>query len=176
MASDLTSTTGIVALAAAAIAVAALAMAIVLAVKLRHMRSAQLAVLGDSESRDLVAHAEAMQSGFVDLRELVESTFSTVERKLGAHDQRIDLGISHAAVVRYDAYGDMSGRQSSSIALLDEHGSGVVLSSILHRDQARIYVKDVQAGKSQFELSPEEKEAIATAMRSHESVQAASSS
>ena len=111
--------------------------------------------------------------GFVDLRELVESTFATVERRLSEHDGRLDLGITHAAVIRYDAYGEMSGRQSSSMALLDEHGTGLVLSSILHRDQARMYVKDVQAGESQFELSPEEKEAIATALRSHEGAQVA---
>jgi hypothetical protein len=173
MPDDLSSTVGIVAMAAALVAVVALIIAIVLAVKLRRMRAAQLAVLGDSETRDLVAHAQTMQSGFVDLRELVESTFSTVERRLGEHTGRIDLAISHAAVVRYDAYGEMSGRQSSSMALLDEHGTGLVLSSILHRDQARMYVKDVQSGESQFELSPEEKEAIATALRSHEGVQTA---
>jgi hypothetical protein len=66
-------------------------------------------------------------------------------------------------VVRYDAYNEMSGRQSSSIALLDDTGTGVVMSSILHRDQARLYVKNVQNGQSDFELSPEEQEAIQTA-------------
>ena len=67
-------------------------------------------------------------------------------------------------MVRYDAYGEMSGRQSSSMALLDDNGTGVVLSSILHRDQARMYVKGVRDGRSEIELSPEEDEAIRTAL------------
>jgi ATP-dependent Clp protease adapter protein ClpS len=66
--------------------------------------------------------------------------------------------------VRYDAYNEMSGQQSSSVALLDSHRSGVVVSSIAHRDQARVYVKQVHNGQSELELSPEEQEAIETAM------------
>ena len=48
--------------------------------------------------------------------------------------------------MRYDAYGEMSGRQSTSIALLDATRSGIVLSSIHHRDQARLYAKQVRDG------------------------------
>jgi ATP-dependent Clp protease adapter protein ClpS len=58
----------------------------------------------------------------------------------------------------------MSGHQSSSLALLDSHKSGVVISSILHRDQARVYVKQVREGASELELSPEEQQAIEDAM------------
>lgn len=176
MLDELSSTVGFIALAAGLVALVALVVAIASTVKLRRVRTAQAAVLGGSQPRDLVAHAETLQSGFVDLRELVETTFATVERRLAEHDGRIDLAVSHTAVVRYDAYREMSGRQSSSMALLDEHGTGLVLSSILHRDQARIYVKDVRRGESTFDLSPEEQEAIASAMRSHESAQAATGS
>jgi hypothetical protein len=58
----------------------------------------------------------------------------------------------------------MSGHQSTSIALLDSHRSGVVLSSIHHRDQARLYAKQVTNGHSQLELSPEEREAVRVAL------------
>jgi hypothetical protein len=57
----------------------------------------------------------------------------------------------------------MSGRQSSSIALLDEKGTGVVMSSILHREQARLYAKGIRDGQSDVELSPEENEAVEAA-------------
>jgi hypothetical protein len=66
--------------------------------------------------------------------------------------------------VRYDAYNEMSGRQSTSIALLDSRGSGVVVSSIHHRDQARLYAKQVVEGEGQLQLSPEEQEAVRVAM------------
>jgi hypothetical protein len=61
--------------------------------------------------------------------------------------------------------GEMTGRQSSSVALLDSYGTGVVLSSILHREQARLYAKPIDGGRSEFELSPEEQEALEVAMR-----------
>jgi hypothetical protein len=50
------------------------------------------------------------------------------------------------------------------MALLDSRRTGVVVSSILHRDQARVYVKQVREGESELELSPEEQEAIEAAM------------
>jgi hypothetical protein len=72
--------------------------------------------------------------------------------------------VAYRALVRYDAYNEMSGRQSTSIALLDARRSGVVLSSIHHRDQARLYAKQVVEGQGQLELSPEEHEAIRVAL------------
>jgi hypothetical protein len=66
--------------------------------------------------------------------------------------------------VRYDAYNEMSGHQSASIALLDATRSGIVLSSIHHRDQARLYVKQVRDGRAELELSPEEQEAVRVAL------------
>jgi Protein of unknown function (DUF4446) len=132
--------------------------------KLRKVRAAQKLVLGTTGERDLVTHAEGIEIAFVELRELVESTFERVQRRLEEDETRIARGISRTAVIRYDAYNEMSGRQSSSMALLDEHGSGVVLSSILHRDQARLYVKGIQEGAPELELSPEEDEAVKTAL------------
>ena len=58
----------------------------------------------------------------------------------------------------------MSGRQSTSIALLDHRRSGVVLSSIHHREQARLYAKQVRDGEAELELSPEEAEAVQRAL------------
>jgi len=160
---DLTSTAGIVALAAAGVAVVAFLFAIVLAVKLRRMRTAQQAVLGDGQ-RDLVDHATRLERGFVDLREWVEDAMHRLDERLGTAEERIDGCIAYSALIRYDAYGEMSGRQSSSIALLDSRRSGVVLSSILHREQARLYAKPIRNGESEFDLSPEEVEAIEAAL------------
>jgi hypothetical protein len=161
---DLDTTAGIVALAAGGVALLALLCVLILWIKLRRVRSAQLKVLGTSGERDLVTHAENLEIGFAQLQGLVEETFRRVEERLEKDEARIRRGISRTAVVRYDAYGEMSGRQSSSMALLDESGTGVVLSSILHREQARMYVKGVREGRSEIELSPEEDEAVRTAL------------
>ena len=161
---ELTSTQGIVALAAAGVAVLTLLLVIVLFVKLRAVRSAQTAVLGDHGSRDLVGHAQRLETGFVDLRDWVEETFGRLDERVGAAEERIDGCVTHRGLVRYDAYGEMSGHQSVSLALLDARQSGVVVSSISHRDQARIYFKQIREGESEIELSPEEREAVHAAL------------
>jgi hypothetical protein len=160
---DLTTTQGIVALAAAGLALVALVWIIVLTVKLRRLRAGQRTVLGDTE-RDLVAHAAALQEAFVQLHDWVEETAARLEGRTAAAEDRIDGCVAYTSVVRYDAWGEASGHQSSSLALLDLHRSGMVVSSILHRDQARVYVKQVREGESELALSPEELEAIDTAM------------
>ena len=71
--------------------------------------------------------------------------------------------LRHLAVVRYDAFGDMGGHLSWSLALLDDGGHGVVLTSIHGRSEARTYAKNVSAWTCEQQLSPEEEEAIASA-------------
>ena len=160
---DLTTTQGIVALAAAGLALAALVWAIVLAVKVRRLRAGQRTVLGQGE-KDLIAHAASLQEAFVQLRDWVEETAVRLEERMGTAEGRIDGCVAYTSLVRYDAWGEMSGHQSSSMALLDSRRTGVVVSSILHRDQARVYVKQVHEGESELELSPEERQAIESAM------------
>ena len=160
---ELTSTTGIVALAAAGVAVLALLWTIVNSVRLRRLRAAQRTVLGDGTA-DLVDHAATLQEAFVQLRDWLEETAERLDERMTAAEHRIDGSVAHTSLVRYDAYGEMSGRQSTSLALLDSRRSGVVVSAIHHREQARVYVKHLREGASEVELSPEELEAVETAM------------
>lgn len=159
----LTSTTGIVAIAAGAVAVVALGLSVGLAIRLRRVRADQRTVLGDRQ-RDLVAHAAALQSQFEALSDYVQDVAARLDGRVGTAEHRIDGAIAYRSLVRYDAYGEMSGRQSTSIALLDATRSGLVLSSIHHRDQARWYAKQVREGRGELELSPEEDEAIRLAV------------
>jgi hypothetical protein len=160
---DLSSTQGIVALAAAGIAAVALLWVIVLSVKLRRIRAAQRTLLRGEET-DLTAHAAALQEAFVQLRDWVEEVAAGLETRVSGAERRMDGCISHMSVVRYDAMNELSGQQSSTVALLDEGRTGVVISSILHRDQARLYVKQVRDGTPEYELSPEEEQAVESAM------------
>jgi hypothetical protein len=68
--------------------------------------------------------------------------------------------LRHLAVVRYDAFGDMGGHLSWSLALLDDGGHGVVLTSIHGRSEARTYAKSITGWTCEQQLSPEELEAI----------------
>ena len=68
--------------------------------------------------------------------------------------------LRHLSVVRYDAFGDMGGHLSWSLALVDDVGTGVVLTSIHGRSDARTYAKGVTECSCDQQLSPEEEEAI----------------
>ena len=71
--------------------------------------------------------------------------------------------LRHVAVIRYDAFTDTGGQLSWSLALLDDSGSGVVLTSIQGRNESRTYAKNVADWSSDTQLSPEEQDAIANA-------------
>ena len=71
--------------------------------------------------------------------------------------------LRHLEVVRYDAFGDMGGRLSWSLALLDDGGNGVVLTSIHGRSEARTYAKNLTAWACDQAMSPEEEEVVGRA-------------
>jgi hypothetical protein len=160
---DLTDPAGIAALAAGAVALIALVLALVLALRVRRLRAAQQVVLGGGRD-DLVGHAAGLQEAFVALDARVEEVAERLEERMQDAERRIDGSIAYRALVRYDAYGELSGHQSTSLALLDAEGNGVVLSSIAHRDTARLYCKQVVGGRGEHVLSPEEDEAIRRAL------------
>ena len=164
MVASVTDTQGIIAIAAAAVAVLALLGCLALSIRLRRLRRAQRLVMGDGAAQDLVAHAASMQEAFEALREYVEETAMRLDSRLASTETTLRGAIAHRALVRYDAYNELSGQQSMSIALLDDERSGIVLSCIHHRDQARVYGKRVLGGRGELELSPEEAEAVRVAL------------
>jgi hypothetical protein len=164
MAGTITDTQGIVALAAAGVALAALLGCVALALTVRRLRRAQRLVLGEEDQRDVVAHAAGMQDAFDALCQYVEDTAKRLDGRLAGVERVLRGTFAHRALVRYDAYNELSGHQSVSIALLDDEQSGIVLSCIHHRDQARVYAKQVHGGRGELELSPEETEAVRLAL------------
>jgi len=74
--------------------------------------------------------------------------------------------LTRVAVVRFDAFTDISGKLSSSAALLDDQGNGVVITTMNGRDSTRNYLKQVSGGEGDVALSPEESDAVARAMAS----------
>jgi uncharacterized protein YlxW (UPF0749 family) len=71
--------------------------------------------------------------------------------------------LRHVAVVRYDAFTDTGGQLSWSMALLDDSGGGVLVTSIQGRNESRTYAKNVAGWASEVQLSPEEEDAISRA-------------
>ena len=153
------STAAWLAIGVGGIAGAALIAVLGLWLKLRRVRAAQLVLLGGGKG-DLVDFAVSLQGRIDDLHRAVDEIAAGLARV----DRRIDGCISNSSIVRYDAYKDVGGHQSSSIALLDGGRSGIVVSAIQGRDYARIYMKELERGKATVALSPEELEAVERAM------------
>ncbi|MGH3384480.1 MAG: DUF4446 family protein [Nocardioidaceae bacterium] len=72
----------------------------------------------------------------------------------------VNDALRHLAVVRYDAFGDMGGHLSWSVAVLDDNGNGIVLTSIHGRSDSRTYAKNIAGWSCDQQLSPEETEAV----------------
>jgi Protein of unknown function (DUF4446) len=95
----------------------------------------------------------------------LKADVAAVQQHLEVIASDVADAISHVAVVRYDAFSTMGGRLSFSVALLDDQGDGLVLSSINGRSETRTYAKGVKAGASEVSLSPEEEQVVGWAMR-----------
>jgi hypothetical protein len=128
---------------------------IYLMVQLRRMRRGQRLLLG-ADQQDLVEYAV----GLLARVEHVESRADHVEQGLQQVTGRLDGVLQRWALLRYDALEGTGGRQSVSLALLDAGANGMILTAIQDREYARIYIKQVTAGESDLELSPEETRAL----------------
>ena len=148
------------ALGAATLAVVLLVLVVRLIAGQRRLRRAQLAVLGAHGERDLVAHAQDLEEQVRNLRDAVQG----LDGLLAGYKTDLDRAFTHRAIVRYDAFRDIGGEQSASIALLDNTSSGVVISMIHSRDYARIYVKQLRRSVPDRALSPEEVEVVEQAL------------
>ena len=147
------------AVAACAAALLALIASLVAWRRVSRVQSTQKLVLG-SGSHDLVDFAVSLQARIDDLHRAVDEVAAGLSRV----DRRVDGAVTNTAVVCYDAYEGTGGQQSASVALLDANRTGTVLTAIQGRDYARIYVKDLDRGRSAVALSPEEQEAVERAM------------
>lgn len=96
--------------------------------------------------------------------ERLEQAVRTLNKTDKRQQTLIDGSVRHVALLRYDAFEDVGGRLSFSCAMLDDRGSGVVLTSINGRQETRVYAKPIAEGRSSYNLSSEEEEAIRQAL------------
>ena len=133
----------------------------VLAARLRAVRRTYATLLaGGAGGEDLLA-AVARQ---VEATERLRGKLNLVGRETAQLRQRVSSLVGTVGLTRYDAFPELGGQQSYSAAFLDEAGDGVVLSTINGRSETRSYAKPVRGGRSEHNLSEEERAAIAMAM------------
>lgn len=92
--------------------------------------------------------------------EATEVHIKKVEGSLDSLGKRSLRFVQKIGVVRFNPFSNTGGNQSFALALLDGQDSGIVVLSLHGREGTRIYVKPIKGGKSLYELSKEEKQAI----------------
>lgn len=79
-------------------------------------------------------------------------------------EKMIETSLRRVGVERYNAFDDVGSDLSFSVAILDDHGTGVVITSLYGRNESRTYAKPIVKGSSQYKLSSEEVATIRKAM------------
>lgn len=159
--SDLTTEQLSLALAVVAgVALLALVFAAALFFRLRKLSKQFKVVRGSGEDTDLLTTMSRWARDLDSHGKRLDSTIADLRKEVAARR----LGIQRFHVVRYDAFEEMGGRLSFSAALLDEHGDGLVITSINGRTESRTYSKPIKNLTSEHNLSEEERDAISKAM------------
>ncbi|HEY4527693.1 MAG TPA: DUF4446 family protein [Candidatus Paceibacterota bacterium] len=118
-------------------------------------------VFGGKRPGDL---EEVLRAVAKELREL-DASRDEVEKYLETVEKRLRRSVQHVGIVRFNPFEDAGGDQSFAIAVLDESKNGIVISSLYGRGMSRIYAKPLEKAASRYQLSEEEKRAIAEALK-----------
>ncbi|MEA2002985.1 MAG: DUF4446 family protein [Actinomycetota bacterium] len=135
------------------VAVVALLAAVVLALQLNALRRRLDSV---PAGEDVFAILKGIENELGRL----DAVTTAFEPRLAAVEHLIPHAIVNTGVVNYDAFGDIAGNLSRTLALLSVDGDGVIISILVGRHDVRVFTKEVRGFAGVEELSPEEKAAV----------------
>jgi len=95
----------------------------------------------------------------------IDETEAKIDKHLVTIDSRLDKSVRSVETLRFNPFIDAGSNQSFAIAFMNDEGDGVVMSSLYARDRMSIFAKPIINGKSEFELSSEEKEVLKKAIK-----------
>lgn len=90
----------------------------------------------------------------------IKTTQQETKDRLVIIDKRLDKSIRNIKTIRFNPFLDAGSNQSFAIAMTNDEGNGVIISSLYARDRMSIFAKPINNGKSEFELTDEEKEVL----------------
>ena len=145
------------------LAIALLALAIMVLARL-HVRAEKRwrRLMEGADGRSIETLLQEHLAERVRLEAEIESLNARVKRS----ELTAETAKRHVVLVRFDAFEEISGAQSFAVAVLDERGDGLVLTSIVGRETCRVFAKAIVAGRSERELGGEERRAIRDALES----------
>ena len=148
---------------AAFVALVALIVALITAVRLRRLRQAQMVLLPSGTSIDSVQRQAALEDEITALKGALADAHERTTMLAADLDIALTTALRYTGLERYDAYGDLGGHQSWSVAAVDASGTGLVISTLVGRDDTRVYAKHLSDGRSELPLSDEEQRALSQA-------------
>jgi hypothetical protein len=83
-----------------------------------------------------------------------------IEKEVAVINSKVKKSIRGLETIRFNPFPDQGSNQSFAIGILNEEGDGLVMSSLYSRERMSVFAKPIKAGKSEYELSTEEKEAL----------------
>ncbi len=143
--------------AALVIAVIAIVGALVAVVQVQGVRRKLDAVPTDGDVYGLLQSLTATSEDHT-------TTIAEMESRLLELEGRLPYAISYVGVVAYNAFGNIAGQQSRSIALLNQRGDGIVITLLSSREETLFFTKQVAEGVGTEALSPEESAAVDRAL------------
>ena len=152
--------TTILAITALAVALLAALLALNANRQLARARRSLVLLQGSFEGRTIVDAVAAFAGHLRDVEGDLERTKVRQQELI----ERLADSKRNVGIVRFDAFEDMGGLMSFSAAFLDDHGTGIVVTAINGRTEARVYAKAIDEGRSNHNLSPEEQRALAEAL------------
>jgi hypothetical protein len=152
----------LIAAGAAAVAIIALIVLVVVAARQSKLLKRYTLLLNGPVGHDL-EHILLTQDQTI---QQLRSELTHLQHQVQTAAVEAKLHVQKVGTVRFCAFPDMGSDLSFAIALLDANDNGVVLSSLYGRNESRTYAKPIQGGKSTYQLSEEEREAIARAVSS----------
>ena len=111
--------------------------------------------------------AESMEDTILNFFERIESLEDAeqkMHRDIREIKENLKITYQKTGLVKYDAFREMSGALSYSLALLDKENNGVLISSMYSREGCYTYAKDIVNGGCKINLSEEEQEALKQAV------------
>ena len=90
----------------------------------------------------------------------LKSAKEKMEKEIAEINQKLKKSIRGLETVRFNPFPDQGGNQSFAIGMLNEDGDGVVVSSLYSRERMSVFAKPIKNGKSEYEFTAEEKEAL----------------
>lgn len=109
---------------------------------------------------------KSLEEMFIKWLETIDATVQNLAMLEAKHNdlrKQVQGCVQRVGIVRFNAYGDISGDLSYAVALLDEQGDGIVMSGMTSRHDARPYAKPIERSSSKYTLIDEEKQAIGMA-------------